>query len=266
MAGFGLLALIVVGVVALFGGGPPFEGNVGLGPERPTVQYPDGCAAYGLSHRRCDGIVHQLAARRSLDLADTDAIWMIGGRRPAGQVAEVLFDLRDGTSVVEHAWCAGIGTQETILCTDDPVIRVSSAIDGYADVPCAGEPPGGCASPLPTADPEAVRAAVALERRDVVIPIDHVGAYSVPIGRATLANGILQSTTLSLAETRQETFLLDDDGVRLEVWSTSTGEQLFNRYQHGWRPGVEPVEARVVFTVQAFDPGSALHVTEASVR
>lgn len=56
------------------------------------------------------------------------------------------------------------------------------------------------------------------------------------------------------------------DGVRLEVRSLDDGKPLMNIYEHGWRKGVEPVEAFLVFDVFRFEPGATLSIRNVVVR
>lgn len=240
-----------------------FLGSPAVPQAGQELPYPSDCAQLGLSQRRCDAIVGALAAQNGIDPSEMREIWL--QRLPRGGTRG-RFVPASGSSFDATIGCGGVGREYTILCSDEPLIQTASPIEGYGDIPCAGEPPGGCASPVPSAEPAAIAAARPLEVTEVVVPLDHVGAYSIPLGTAVLPNGVLSASLLELAETTQSGFLLQEGLVALQLWPTDGGERLDNRYAHGWRPGVEEVEARLVFTVDAFDPGAALHVRRAAIR
>jgi len=150
-------------------------------------------------------------------------------------------------------------------CTDTPRIRVTTPMSGYHDVPCGSDPaPGGCATPLPTINAGELPDAKPLEVTGLFVPIDHTGAYAVDVGDAVLPNGILSEATVPRAnDTRSD--LLIPDGIRLELIGED-GTPIENAYTHGWRPGVEHVHVRLVYTVEAFDPGATLILTSIVVR
>lgn len=39
-----------------------------------------------------------------------------------------------------------------------------------------------------------------------------------------------------------------------------------NAYDHGWRAGTERVHVRLVFSVESFEPGTTLTITDVVVR
>jgi hypothetical protein len=55
------------------------------------------------------------------------------------------------------------------------------------------------------------------------------------------------------------------DWIWLEVIGDD-GLPLRNIYEHGWRSGTERVHVRLVFTVEAFEPGASLEITDVVVR
>ena len=162
----------------------------------------------------------------------------------------------------------GVGSDHSLLCTDHPTIAIGSpTFGGYHDVPCSGEAPqNACASPVPTADPTAVAAARSLNVARLQIPIDHAGTYTIPVGDATLPNGILSDASFGLADDAPADLVLSDPGVYLAVTSLDGGRPFFNAYDHGWQTGVEHVAASLTFTVESFDPGAVLTVTNLVVR
>jgi hypothetical protein len=244
-----------------------------------TLPYPDGCAAFGLSARRCAYIV-DWALKQAGASADSATIELLGDPlcdgKPAGCVG-----LRLGGSFVvrvrvnpavgrpsDQVVICGLGSEASLRCTDTPLIRVSTPTSGYHDVPC-GPAPGGqsgseCASPVPTIDPSAAPLARPLVVPSVTVAIDHGGSYAVDLGDAVLPNGILSEATATLADDRRADVIIPA-GIRLEV-AGPDGKPLENAYDQGWQPGTERVDVRLVFIVESFDPGATLVITDVEVR
>jgi hypothetical protein len=265
-----LALLVVVGACSLLpAGGADAEGE----------PYPAGCAAYGLSEHRCKAIVEELAARLDVDRAAVAGIELLGDpgcgtddpnvlcTRTTSFVVRVRFHLADGRSLEDSVFC-GVGGQHSILCTESPEIRVSSPmLGGYHDVPCAGEPPDGCASPVPTIDPATAADAAPLVVPELDVVLDRVGEYRIEVGDATLPNGILRDAAFTLADLHPTTFATTEEGVRLEVLPGGPGgDPLWNLYEHGWRKGLERVSVILVFEITSFEPGATLEVRDLIVR
>jgi hypothetical protein len=123
---------------------------------------------------------------------------------------------------------------------------------------------GGCASPLPDIDPAVTDRAVPLSVPSLTIPIDHEGPYAVDAGTATLPNGVLSETAVTLTDDTRVDVLIPA-GIRLEVIGED-GNPMSNKYDHGWRAGLETVRVRLVFDVDSFDPGAELVLTDLLVR
>jgi hypothetical protein len=137
---------------------------------------------------------------------------------------------------------------------------------GYQDIPCAGEPPDGCASPVPSPNVGTEATATPLRIDDRVIPVPEVGAYEVKLGEASLPNGILRVAGAELADPWPAALRLSNDGIRLVVRSLVPGRPPFmNLYEHGWWPGVEPVEVLLVFDVRHAGPGATLEIRDVDV-
>jgi hypothetical protein len=100
----------------------------------------------------------------------------------------------------------------------------------------------------------------------LTIPVDHVGAYAIPVGEAILPNGILREATFALIDVSPTNFLVSSAGVFLRVQSLDGGQPFENIYVHGWHAGTERVSATLTFTVESFDPGAVLDVTNLVVR
>jgi hypothetical protein len=269
--------------------------------EPAALQYPEGCATVDLVPDRCARIaswaVDQSGTRpdllRRIELfgepgtpcADTTAC---SPRADDGFVVRVRIVTTDGNWTDESLYCPGsdpgrlgspLGSPINILCStmswvDDqgvehPVLfpPVSTPTSGgYMDVPCnPGPAPAGCATPLPSLEPSAVDAARALTRDALDIPVDHVGTYSVRLGTARLANGILDMAAMTVASSPLDP-LIASEGYRLEVTSLEGGPPFDNHYLRGWHPGTEEVEVTLTFTVNWYEPGAIVRVEDVVVR
>lgn len=283
----GALALALIlsllgGPVSASGLGTPDPSPRGTRPPAGVaLPYPDGCAAYDLSTQRCDYIVSWARERAGVAPTDPFDVQLLGDPEcPDGSVdctvprtksfvVRVRLTAPDGVSSDQSVFC-GIGGGSTLLCTDAPVIaRHGPTMDdsGYRDRPCSGEAPDApCASPVPSADPDAAAAAQPLEVALVRIPVDQAGGYSIPLGEAILPNGILTEATFGLRDDSPTDLLVSPDGVTLRLESLDGGPPFENVYEHGWRPGTERVRATLSFMVESFEPGAVLEVTNVLVR
>ena len=90
----------------------------------------------------------------------------------------------------------------------------------------------------------------------------------MPVGRGSVPNGILTEAAFVLADAWPEGLVILDGGVRLEVRSLEPdGRPFDNYYMHGWREGVERVEAVLVFQVDHVERrGAALRIRDLVVR
>ena len=186
--------------------------------------------------------------------------------RSGGPPIDLRVTLADGSIHVVSMDCVGIASNPA--CVDDPHLTVASIIHGgYHDTPCTGEPPDGCATPVPTVEPKAAAAATALAIDRLDIPIDHVGDYEVKLGEAQLPNGLLSQADVALVDDWPPgvTILSGDIGVRIRSLEPD-GLPFVNIFEHGWRPGTERVEAVLVFHVDRFEPGAVLSVKDVVVR
>ena len=161
--------------------------------------------------------------------------------------------------------CDEIVTMPGGLPVGYPSMR-SPISGGYQDVPCAGPAPENpCATALPTIEPSAFSASRPLSINSIRIPIDHVGAYSIDLGEATLPNGILTSASAEVTSSPTDP-LVSYDGYALNITSLDGGPPFENYYLHGWRLGVEHVRATLSFTVLSFQPGAAVVVANVDVH
>ena len=244
-------------------------------PDQVTT-FPAGCADFQITDRQCAFIVDRLAERLGVDRSSVREIQLLGDpgcgtdpgvlcARTMAFVVRVRFVGDDGSAVEDSQFC-GVGGDVDLGCTDPPAIRLSAPmLDGYQDVPCAGEPPDGCASPVPTIDPAVAGDGKPLRIAAIDVPLDHVGVYSIPLGDAVLPNGMLAETTFALVDARQTNFVLEDGVVRLIV-AGPDGQPIWNVYEQGWRDGTETVDVRLEFEVRAAEPGAVLQVRDVVVR
>jgi len=244
--------------------------------------YPEGCTAFGLSARRCEAVVATAASNVGFDRSTATSTFLmaepgcggdplsddVGGlcMRSMAFIAGVRFDRADGTSVLSEVFC-GVGPP-TLTCSETPGIQ---AVDlhgaGYWDVPCAGEPPDGCADRITAPTGPAAAARRELKIDAIAVPIGPVGHREVEIGRAVLVDGIAQEARFSIADQTQVGFLLDPGIVRMELRSTVPGRPPFdNLYQRAAFKGPEEVQVVLVFDVAETGPDAVIHVTDVLVR
>jgi hypothetical protein len=229
------------------------------------------------SVRRCLAIADAATASSEATRDDVDTIVIVPSPRPKddhivqtlGGAAPITVRLvmRDGTTF-DTQMCAGIPSGPA--CSDEAPTWESGGDligSGYHDVPCAGEPPDGCPTAVPSIDPDVALAATSIVVPSRSIPIDHVGAYEVSLGTGSLANGILTQATYRLADPWPVDVTFGEGWPRLELRSLeSDGQPFQNVYEHGWRDGLERIEAVMVFDVKRFDPGATVDVLEVVVR
>jgi hypothetical protein len=169
----------------------------------------------------------------------------------------LLVTLADGT-MHQVAMCGGVDMAPP--CVDDPHLTWSSVTQGgYRDVPEGS-------SPVPSAAPDALAGGTELRIGRLDIPIDHTGLHEIVLGEAWLPNGLLTTADLSLVDVWPSDLSIVDGRVNLEIRSKSDGQPIRNIYEHGWREGIEGVEARLVFDVFRFEPGAMLSIQDVVVR
>ena len=270
---FNRSAVVAVALLALAGC------SLVLGPtggQAEAARYPEGCGAFDLPATRCAAIVDAIARRQDVDPAAASAIWLLGDpgcggdphvlcTRTTSFVVRVRLDFPGGRSVEDSQFC-GVGGQYSLLCTNNPEVRFSSpTFDGYLDIPCSGEPPDGCASPVPTVEPAAALRAEALRVPAIDVVLDHDGSYDLSIGKAVLPNGLLTESSFSLVDPHQTGFVLDGGVIALVV-AGPDGKPIWNAYEQGWRDGVEVVDVSLRFTIEHHDPGAVIQVRNVLVR
>jgi len=226
---------------------------------------------------RCLAMTDEAASRSGKTRDDVTAIVIVPDPPPpdgilvtrGGAAAiKVRLTFKDGTSR-DARMCGGIpyGT----ACMDAPRLEARTSVGeggGYHDVPCPdGSPPHSCGTPLPTLEAAAVAAARPLSVVRFPIPIDHVGAYDVSLGEASLPNGVASVASFAFVDDWPVDVSLKDGVAQIEIRSLEPdGKPFQNYYDHGWRPGVERVEAVLVFDVLWFEKGAVLAIRDVVVR
>ena len=248
------------------------------GHATPTAALPDLTACEEtFSSVRCANMVDYAAAQLKTSRDEIVTIEVLPPPTPelidgvsvislGGATVDTLVRLRDGSVHEVSMGCGGI---PPIQCRDDPQLEATSpTLAGYWDVPCSGEPPDGCATPVPSPDPGPLAAAKDLRVPRLDIPIDHDGQYEVSIGEATLPNGILSVAEFEfVSQDWPSDFAIAEGIVRLDIRSLDDPDRLFwNIYDHGRIEGTERVEAFLVFDVLHHDPGAVLSIEDLVVR
>jgi hypothetical protein len=249
--------------------------------------------AFDLSPRRCTLIVQELARNNGISVSDATSIDLLGDpgcgdhpNQPCSRttyfVVRVRFNFTNNVTREESLFCGTPYDHYTILCSESPEIQLVLPIqNGYHDVPCNGPPartaspaeqmenqtiPPTCPTRFPDPDPAAAAAEQPLLVPSMDIPIDHVGEYHILLGRGTLANGILEVTSMKAADAHPSSFFLRGP-MYLELTSLKPGGLPFDNYfMHGRVEGTEPFSARLTFEVMAFDPGAVLQIREVVIR
>jgi hypothetical protein len=237
--------------------------------QQGTAQGPRPCVEV-YSPSRCLAMVDEAAAEVSKTRADVTAATIIPDPPPDADrfgawPVLLRITLTDGSSH-DARMCGGLAMGAA--CTDDPRLDARSlTAGGYRDVPCSGEPPDGCPTPFPSSDPGTLDAANPLIVAERTIAIEHVGRHEVSLGTASLPNGILTDASFAFEGGWPDDVALAGAFGWIEVRSLEPdGKPFDNYYLHGWREGVERVEAFVVFDILWFRPGATLSIHDVVVR
>jgi hypothetical protein len=226
--------------------------------------------------QQCLALTDEAAARTARTRDDVTAVEIVpfpttrGGLliTRSGGGFNVRLTFTDGTST-ETPLCGGVSMEPA--CSDTQRLEARSSIadgSGYHDVPCPdGSPPHSCGTPLPTLQPAAASAARPLSVARFPIPIDHIGTYEVSLGEASLPNGIATAASFGFADAWPLDVSLKDGVAQIDLRSLEPdGKPFQNYFDHGWRPGVERVEAVLVFQVLWYKSGAVLGLRDIVVR
>ncbi len=168
-----------------------------------------------------------------------------------------IVTLADGT-LHQVSMCGGVDMSPP--CVDNPHLTANSVTQGgYHDVPEGS-------SPVPSAAPDALEMAMELRIDRLDIPIDRTGLHEIVLGEAWLPNGLLTTAEFDLVDVWPSDVTIIDGRVSLEVRSMTSGQPIQNIYEHGWREGIEGVEAVLVFDVFRFEPGATLSIQDVVVN
>lgn len=160
---------------------------------------------------RCGALADAAAVQFGANPDDIISVEIVPSPRPeglfGGQIVRSLGGsgieiqaVRTDGSTTRLKMCFGVSQEPA--CLAEPYLRARTpTTNGYGDIPCEGEPPAGCATPVPPPDPAALADAVALEIDRLDIPIDRRGSFSIVVGEARLPNGILLEASLEFVDT-----------------------------------------------------------------
>jgi hypothetical protein len=195
----------------------------------------------------------------SVELGRPDGLKVgLGGRLSA----LARLHLTHGRVIDQEVRCNGVDSMWRPWCVDDPQIVLHEGVSH--DVPCTGEPPAGCATPI-VVDPEAVAKARPLRIAALDVPIG-VGHHEIPLGQAIIPNGYLDKARFQLADMAPDGVYIPD-GIFMRVSPTDPSRPpLGDVYGRGRYPGVETVEATLVFDVETAPPGAILQVRDVVVQ
>jgi hypothetical protein len=170
--------------------------------------------------------------------------------------------LDDGTAHSVVISCPGIAGGNEPKCMWEPKVPIGAP--GGLVRCCYTDWPEG-ATPVPPADPAAVAQSRALRVPRLVVPITALGQQSIVVGRALLPNGLLRDSAIEITDP-WPTDVHFSGGIFLEIRPVDGSPPLANVYEHGWRPGVEEVEATLTFSVSWFKPGASITIVNLIVR
>ena len=230
-------------------------------PRASESRQPKPCAVV-YSVARCDAMTDIVAADIDKNRDDVTAVAIVPDAPPggvhlsAGWHIRVRIALRDGT-IHDKEICGGVLHEPA--CLDDPRLQIRSTLEAYHDVPEGS-------SPVPASDASANHAASPIRVASLSIPIDRQGSQEVVIGEGSIPNGVWSVGTFEFADAWPDDLALRDADVVLELRSLERdGKPFDNAYIHGWRDGVERVQAVLRFDVLWFRPGATLELRNVSV-
>lgn len=239
-------------------------------PVRTPVGSPyvlGGSCEQSASRDRCQALAFAAAGQLGVPFDGVRSLDVVPNPSPDGiDFAHRTFlevTLWDGTRQPVVISCPGIAAAYAPPCMSAPVVglgypRGTEGGGGYTDLP--GNP-----TPFPALDSVAVKEARPLLIDELLIPITRTGRQAIAVGKALLPNGFLAEGQFGLSDPWPSDVLFDG-GIVLEIRPTAGGEPLMNLYEHGWREGVEEVEATITFVVAWFQPGASIKVVHLVVR
>jgi hypothetical protein len=218
------------------------------------------------SPERCEAMAERVAGDLGVERTAIGGLTILPDRDPdqtyfGARPIYLEIAMADGSVQAAEINCPGISSSYVPSCMDDPALQATSATtNGYRDTP-------DDATPLPSIDPGTAAMATEIHVPRLDIPINAVGRMEIQVGVGALPNGILSEAEFGFVDDWPSDLSIVDAMVSLYVRSLEPGGNGFdNYYLHGWRPGVERVEAVLVFDVGRFEPGAVLSVRDVVVR
>jgi hypothetical protein len=246
--------LAALAIVALAVSGCSLLPDLGQGPRACIDAY---------SANRCLAMTDVAAADVSKNRGDVVGIVIVPDPPPDGATLggaspiHVRVAFRDGTTH-DARMCGGIPWGPA--CSDEPSLSPRSALGAYTDVPAGS-------TPVPSPQPEAKEAATSIVIDTLTIPIERQGSYEIVVGRGSLPNGRWTIGSFDFADPWPDDVAIREGYVTLELRSLEPdGKPFDNYYLHGWREGVERVEAVLMFDVLWFESGAELTIQNVVVR
>ncbi len=246
--------LAALAITALAVSGCSLLPDLGQGPQACIDVY---------SANQCLAMTDVAAAEVSRNRGDVIGIVIAPDERTEGMTLggaapiHVRVAFRDGT-IHDARMCGGIPWGPA--CSDAPSLAPRSALGAYTDVPAGS-------TPVPSPQPEAEEAATSIVVDSLTIPIEREGSYEIVIGSGSLPNGRWTIGSFDFAAPWPDDVAIREGYVTLELRSLEPdGKPFDNYYLHGWREGVERVEAVLMFDVLWFEPGAALTIQNVVVR
>lgn len=135
------------------------------------------------------------------------------------------------------------------------------------DVPCVENADGSqtCATPLPGLSAADRALSTPLEVSGLSIPLDHLGAYRMFVGQATLPRGEIEVMALSLSNSDSGTYFAPSFSLQLEDAMTKRPLPL-NIYEKGVVDGAQTVNVYLRFDLTSFKVGATVEVKHIEVR
>lgn len=215
---------------------------------------------------RCDALAIAAAEDLAVPFEQVRSIEVVPNPSPVqmdfAHRTFLLVTLDDSTLHSVVISCPGIAGASEPRCMWEPNVPLGAP--GGLDRCCYTDWPEG-ATPVPPADPAAIGQSRALRVPRLVVPITALGPQSIVVGRALLPNGLLRDSAFETTDP-WPTDAHFTGGIILEVRPVDGGPPLANVYEHGWRPGVEEVEAILTFSASWFKPGASITVVDLVVR
>lgn len=133
------------------------------------------------------------------------------------------------------------------------------------DLPCEKEF-GPCGTPYPTLDAATKALGTPLRITSLEVDVGKVGHHELKIGTLVFARGIHSRTSFRIANGDEKLYRVMQ--TRVEFRSLVAGAPAFSEFamDRAPRPGVEPVEALLVWDVDFAAPGAVMEIADLVVE